>query len=72
MALNIAEGRPTEPGTDADVHYDYAQFGLDKAQSSLVWEQRTSLIVGPTGTIPPHAAGSPQKKRRHRRQEPGT
>jgi len=53
LALNVAEGLPTEPGTAADVHYDFAQFGLDKAQSNLVWDKRTSLIVGPTGTIPP-------------------
>jgi hypothetical protein len=53
LALNVAEGRPTEQGTADDVHYDFAQFGLDKAQSSVVWDKRTSLIVGPTGTIPP-------------------
>jgi hypothetical protein len=52
LALNVAEGRPTEQGTADDVHYDFAQYGLDKAQSSLVWDKRTSLIVGPTGTIP--------------------
>jgi hypothetical protein len=52
LALNVAEGRPAEPGTADAVHYDFAQFGLDKAQSSLVWDRRTSLIVGPTGTIP--------------------
>jgi hypothetical protein len=53
LALNVADGRPTEPGTADDVHYDFAQFGLDKAQSNLVWDKRTSLIVGPEGTIPP-------------------
>ena len=53
LALNVAEGLPTEPGTAADVHYDFAQFGLDKAQSNVVWDKRTSLIVGPTGTMPP-------------------
>src|SRR5690349_21754564 len=47
LALNVAEGRPTEQGTADDVHYDFAQFGLDKAQSSMVWDRRTSLIVGP-------------------------
>jgi len=35
LALNIVEGRPTEQGTAADVHYDFAQFGLDKAQSNV-------------------------------------
>ncbi len=53
LALNIADGRPTEPGTADDVHYDFAQFGLDKAQSNVVWDKRTSLIIGPEGTIPP-------------------
>jgi hypothetical protein len=53
LALDLAEGLPTEPGTTADVHYDYAQYGLDKAQSNVVWAKRTSLIVGPTGAIPP-------------------
>ena len=53
VALNEEEGRPTEPGTDADVHYDFAQFGLDPGQTKLSWNMRTSLIVGPTGAIPP-------------------
>jgi hypothetical protein len=35
------------------VHYDHAQFGLDWLQSKLNWNTRTSLIVGPEGTIPP-------------------
>ena len=53
LALNEEEGRPTEAGTAADVHYDFAQFGLDRAQAKLAWNKRTSLIVGPEGTIPP-------------------
>lgn len=52
VALNVEEGRPTEPGTTADVHYDYAQFGLDRGQAKLNWNQRTSMIVGELGTIP--------------------
>jgi hypothetical protein len=36
-----------------DVHYDFAQFGLDRLQSTVAWNRRTSLIVGPEGTIPP-------------------
>jgi hypothetical protein len=52
VALNEEEGRPTEPGTDADVHYDFSQFGLDRGQTKLAWALRTSLIVGPEGTIP--------------------
>jgi hypothetical protein len=53
VALNKEEGRPTEPGTNADVHYDYTQFGLDRGQAKLIWNRRTSLIVGEQGTLPP-------------------
>lgn len=53
LDLNLEEGRPTEAGTAADVHYDFAQFGLDRAQAKLVWDRRTSLIVGPEGRVPP-------------------
>jgi hypothetical protein len=53
VAANEEDGRPTEPGTDADVHYDFSQFGLDRGQTKLSWNLRTSLIVGPEGTIPP-------------------
>ena len=53
LDLNLEEGRPTEPGTAADVHYDFAQFGLDRSQTKIAWDRRTSLIVGPEGTLPP-------------------
>jgi len=53
LSANEEEGRPTEAGTAEDVHYDFSQFGLDRAQSKLVWNRRTSLIVGPEGSIPP-------------------
>lgn len=53
VALNIEEGRPTEAGTKEDVHYDYAQFGLDRGQAKLNWNLRTSMIVGEQGTLPP-------------------
>ena len=42
------EGAPPD-----DVHYDFAQFGLDRGQSKLAWNRRTSIIVGSEGTIPP-------------------
>jgi hypothetical protein len=42
------EGAPAD-----DVHYDFSQFGLDRGQSKLAWNRRTSIIVGPEGTIPP-------------------
>jgi hypothetical protein len=53
LGKNLEEGRPTEPGTADDVHYDFSQFGLDKGQAKLAWNRRTSMIVGPEGRIPP-------------------
>ena len=53
QAAKRLEGRQTEPGTVADVHYDLAQFGLDRSQSKVAPSLRTSLVVGPDGRIPP-------------------
>ncbi len=48
------ESEQTEPGTVADVHYDFSQFGLDRSQSMFAHNLRTSLIVDPPdGRIPP-------------------
>jgi hypothetical protein len=48
------ESAQTTPGTTADVHYDFSQFGLDRSQSTFVRSLRTSLIVDPPdGKIPP-------------------
>jgi len=48
------EAEQTEPGTTADVHYDFSQFGLDRSQSTIARNLRTSLIVDPPdGKIPP-------------------
>ena len=48
------EAAQTEPGTTADVHYDFSQFGLDRSQSTFARNLRTSLIVDPPdGKIPP-------------------
>jgi hypothetical protein len=48
------EAEQTVPGTVADVHYDLSQFGLDKSQSTLARNLRTSLIVDPAdGRLPP-------------------
>src|SRR5438552_10782108 len=50
----VEEGEQTTPGTVADVHYDFTQFGLDKSQSPLALNLRTSLIVDPVdGRLPP-------------------
>ena len=48
------EAEQTEPGTVADVHYDFSQFGLDRSQSPFSLSLRTSLIVDPPdGRLPP-------------------
>jgi hypothetical protein len=48
------EAAQTEPGTTADVHYDFTQFGLDRSQTRLTENLRTSIIVQPAnGKIPP-------------------
>jgi hypothetical protein len=48
------ESEQTEPGTVADVHYDFSQFALDNSQATLARNLRTSLIVDPpTGKMPP-------------------
>jgi hypothetical protein len=56
------ENEQTVPGTVADVHYDFTQFGLDRSQSALAPNLRTSLIVDPPdGKMP---ALSEEGKRR--------
>ena len=59
LVVTEEEGQPAAnhsgvEGADADdVHYDFSQFGLDRAQAKLAWNRRTSIIVGTEGTIPP-------------------
>jgi hypothetical protein len=51
------EASQTEPGTVADVHYDFTQFGLDRSQTRLTNNLRTSIIVEPAnGRMPPVTA----------------
>jgi hypothetical protein len=48
------ESEQTTPGTIADVHYDFTQFGLDRSQAPVAVNLRTSLIVDPAdGHLPP-------------------
>jgi hypothetical protein len=50
------EAETTTPGTVADVHYDFTQFGLDRSQTPLAHSLRTSLIVNPeNGRLPPRS-----------------
>jgi hypothetical protein len=52
-AAAARETAQTEPGTVADVHYDFTQFGLDRSQATLARTLRTSLIVDPpNGKLP--------------------
>ena len=51
------ESEETEPGTVADVHYDFTQFGLDRNQGGVALNLRTSLLVDPPdGKLPPKTA----------------
>src|SRR5262245_7836760 len=48
------EEEQTTPGTVADVHYDFTQFGLDRSQTRLTGNMRTSMITDPpNGKLPP-------------------
>ena len=52
-AAAARESEQTEPGTTADVHYDFSQFGLDRSQSKFAASLRTSLIIDPAdGKMP--------------------
>ena len=51
------EEEQTVPGTVADVHYDFTQFGLDRSQTRLMDNLRTSVITNPeNGKLPPVTA----------------
>jgi len=51
------EEEQTTPGTVADVHYDFTQFGLDRSQSRVADNLRTSVITNPeNGKLPPVTA----------------
>jgi hypothetical protein len=66
LDLNVEEGLPTEPGTAADVHYDFSEYGLDRGQTKLAWNHRTSIIVGPEGKIPPLTPEAAKRRAEHR------
>jgi hypothetical protein len=56
------EAEEPAPGTVGDVHYDEAQFGLNRSQSTYARNLRTSLIVDPPdGRIPPVTAEGQQR-----------
>jgi hypothetical protein len=53
-AASEGEQIDSTPGTLEDVHFDFTQFGLDKHQTGLTHNLRTSVIIDPpNGKIPP-------------------
>jgi hypothetical protein len=40
-------------GSQAEVHYNMSQFGLDLSQVKVALSLRTSMVVGPEGRVPP-------------------
>jgi hypothetical protein len=59
----LAVPEPTGPGTYNDVHYNMSQFGLDKKQSKVASNVRTSLITDPPdGRVP---AMTPEARQRN-------
>ena len=53
------QAEQTEPGTTADVHYDFTQFALDRSQTRLATNLRTSIIVDPpNGQLPPRVGAA--------------
>lgn len=52
---------PAEAG-DLAVHYDTSQFGLDRSHATLSSSNRTSLIVGPEGRVPPLLAEAQKRQ----------
>jgi hypothetical protein len=63
------ESEQTEPGTIADVHYDFTQFGLDRNQSAHVSNVRTSMIVDPPDGKLPAVTAEGQKRQAERAAE---
>ena len=56
------EEEQTTPGTIADVHYDFTQFGLDRSQTRLVDNLRTSVITNPENGLMPPVNNEGQKR----------
>lgn len=52
-ALVAKRGFLGDRGGPQEVHYDFAQYGMDAMQSRFAPNLRTSLIIGPEGGIPP-------------------
>jgi hypothetical protein len=61
-AAAARESDQTEPGTVADVHYDFTQFGLDRSQTRLTQNLRSSMIVDPPDGKLPAVTAEGQKR----------
>ena len=61
-AAAAREAEQTEPGTVADVHYDFTQFGLDRSQTRLTENMRTSMIIDPPDGKLPAVTAEGQKR----------
>jgi hypothetical protein len=58
----VREAELAEPGTQRDVHYSNAQFGLQFSQGTFASNLRTGLIVDPPdGRIPPQIPEAVQR-----------
>lgn len=50
-AMTVTE---TQPGTEADVHYQFDDYGMARAQNQTVFSHRSSIITSPkNGCLPP-------------------
>jgi hypothetical protein len=52
---------PTAERGGTEAHYEFTQFGLDKTQAQVAFSLRTSLIVGPEGSVPPLTEAARQR-----------
>jgi hypothetical protein len=50
---NTGRTKRTSRFGESDAHYDSAQFGVDRAHAKTGISNRTSIIIGPEGQLPP-------------------
>ena len=60
-AENLKKGFQGDRAVTGGAHYDLAQFGLDPSQARYAPNDRTSMIVGPEGKIPPETPEAQQR-----------
>jgi hypothetical protein len=52
-AKDTGPAKRTSRFGESEVHYDSAQFGVDRAHAKMGLSNRTSIIIGPEGRLPP-------------------